>query len=80
MLDRYVADTVGSSQCNHSIAQGECVELADGEGAVAASRAAGVACEPNAGAAGGIGESCVHDLHEFGVAGEQGRVRKAYAN
>jgi len=73
----------GGGQCGVSGAEG-ChadakaldVERVDGEGSVAAGGAAFTADEPGAGAAGGVGESGVHDLHELSVASGERHVAR----
>jgi AraC-like DNA-binding protein len=52
------------------------VERVDGEGSVAAGGAAFTANEPGAGAAGGVGESGVHNLDELSVASGERHVAR----
>ena len=56
----------------HAGAEARGVERVDGEGAVAALRATDAAGKKVSGAAGGIGERGIDDLHEFGVARGKG--------
>jgi len=57
-----------AAQSLHAGGQALDIKLVDGEGAVAALSAPWAAIQPGAGAAGGISQCSIHDLHEFPIA------------
>jgi len=67
---------VVGSQIVHAFLEAHCIERVDGEGAMAALRAAGAAEEPGSGARRGIDESSVHDLKQLGISVRQGHTVK----
>ena len=66
----------GDAQGVHSGAQSCCIEGVDGEGAVAARRAAGAAHQPGAGTLRGRGQGGIDNLHQFRVARGQSHGAK----
>lgn len=70
------ASGIGDAEFSKALAEPRYVELADGEDADAALRAAGTTDEPGTGAVGSLGESSIENLNELVVDGRTGEHRK----